>query len=151
MKALVGAFNREKALVGPFSVIIQPVVELMDRFAALVIIGFTNRHYPEQVWVRVPSSTDGEAGGQQRHQLHLYYDTAASPSKHSPRLLPLTLHLASQPSLQVTTISSVTYKYFRKHGTNIFTTTVQIFLELLLYCCLRSRPVTPNVVRQLVS
>ena len=36
MKALVGAFNQEKALVGAFSVIVQPVVELMDRFAALV-------------------------------------------------------------------------------------------------------------------
>ena len=37
MKALVGAFNQEKALVevGAFSVIIQPVVEPMDRFAAL--------------------------------------------------------------------------------------------------------------------
>ena len=29
MKALVGAFNQEKALVGAFSVIIQPVVEPM--------------------------------------------------------------------------------------------------------------------------
>ena len=38
MKALVGAFNQEKALVGAFSVIVQPVVEPMDRFAALVII-----------------------------------------------------------------------------------------------------------------
>ena len=27
MKALVGAFNQEKALVGAFSVIVQPVVE----------------------------------------------------------------------------------------------------------------------------
>ena len=35
MKALVGGFNKEKALVGAFSVIVQPVVELMDRFAAL--------------------------------------------------------------------------------------------------------------------
>ena len=35
MKALVGAFNQEKALVGAFSVIVQLVVELMDRFAAL--------------------------------------------------------------------------------------------------------------------
>ena len=34
-KALVGAFNQEKALVGAFSVIVQPVVEPMDRFAAL--------------------------------------------------------------------------------------------------------------------
>ena len=35
MKALVGAFNQEKALVGAISVIVQPVVEPMDRFAAL--------------------------------------------------------------------------------------------------------------------
>ena len=35
VKALVGAFNQEKALVGAFSVILQPVVEPMDRFAAL--------------------------------------------------------------------------------------------------------------------
>ena len=35
MKALVGAFNQEKALVGAFSVIVQPVVEPMDRFIAL--------------------------------------------------------------------------------------------------------------------
>ena len=32
----VGAFNQEKALVGAFSVIVQPVVEPMDRFAALL-------------------------------------------------------------------------------------------------------------------
>ena len=38
MKALVGAFNQEKALVGAFSVIVQPVVEPMDRFTALVIM-----------------------------------------------------------------------------------------------------------------
>ena len=36
MKALVGAFNQEKALVGAFSVTLQPVVEPMDRFAARV-------------------------------------------------------------------------------------------------------------------
>ena len=36
MKAVVAAFNQEKALVGAFSVIVQPVVEPMDRFAALV-------------------------------------------------------------------------------------------------------------------
>ena len=35
MKALVGAFNQEKALVGAFSVIVQPVMEPMDRFTAL--------------------------------------------------------------------------------------------------------------------
>ena len=36
MKAVVAAFNQEKALVRAFSVIVQPVVELMDRFAALI-------------------------------------------------------------------------------------------------------------------
>ena len=34
---VVAAFNQEKALVGGFSVIVQPVVEPMDRFTALVI------------------------------------------------------------------------------------------------------------------
>ena len=36
MKVLVGAFNQEKALVGAFSVIVQPVVEPIDSFTALV-------------------------------------------------------------------------------------------------------------------
>ena len=36
MKAEVAAFNQEKALVGAFSVIVEPVVEPMDRFAALI-------------------------------------------------------------------------------------------------------------------
>ena len=36
MKALVGAFNQEKALVGAFSVIVQPVEELMEHYTALV-------------------------------------------------------------------------------------------------------------------
>ena len=35
MKALVGTVNQEKALVWAFSVIVQPVVEPMDRIAAL--------------------------------------------------------------------------------------------------------------------
>ena len=35
MTAVVAAFNQEKALVGAFSVIVQPVVEPMDRFTAL--------------------------------------------------------------------------------------------------------------------
>ena len=37
MKALVGAFNQEKALVGAFSVIVQPVVEPMQHYTALVM------------------------------------------------------------------------------------------------------------------
>ena len=44
MKAVVAAFNQEKALVGAFSVIVQPVVEPMDRFAALVLLLTGDRH-----------------------------------------------------------------------------------------------------------
>ena len=36
VKALVGAFNQEKALVGAFSVIVQPVVEPTEHYTALV-------------------------------------------------------------------------------------------------------------------
>ena len=38
MKALVGAFNQEKALVRAFSVIVQPVVEPMELYTALVLL-----------------------------------------------------------------------------------------------------------------
>ena len=37
MKVLVGVFNQEKALVGAFSVIVQPVVEPMEPYTALVV------------------------------------------------------------------------------------------------------------------
>ena len=36
MKALVGAFNQEKALIGAFPVIVQPVVEPMEHYTALI-------------------------------------------------------------------------------------------------------------------
>ena len=45
MKALVGAFNQEKALVGAFSVIVQPVVEPMEHYTAL-ISGFMGLDLP---------------------------------------------------------------------------------------------------------
>ena len=38
MKALVGAFNLENALVGAFTVIVQPVVEPMEHYTALVLV-----------------------------------------------------------------------------------------------------------------
>ena len=49
MKAVVAAFNQEKALVGAFSVIVQPVVEPMENYTALVkvagedvVLGFSD-------------------------------------------------------------------------------------------------------------
>ena len=50
MKAVVAAFNQEKALVGAFSVIVQPVVEPIDRFAALTVI----LTWPVQVVTSIP-------------------------------------------------------------------------------------------------
>ena len=50
MKALVGAFNQEKALVGAFSVIVRPVMEPMEHYTALArIVGgeeATPHQYP---------------------------------------------------------------------------------------------------------
>ena len=83
MKALVGAFNQEKALVGAFSVIVQPVGEPMDRFVALV--ESRNKMSPcphlDQVDGAVvavvpaveqqqPHVGLGAAGGGGRHSLH---------------------------------------------------------------------------------
>ena len=48
MNALVGAFNQDKALVGAFFVIVQPVVEPMDRVAALIIILVPHLQLPHQ-------------------------------------------------------------------------------------------------------
>ena len=66
MKALVGAFNQEKALVGAFSVIVQPVVEPMDRFTALV-----------QDPAAGPSWTPGN---QQLYHGHQLYSSSGSAS-----------------------------------------------------------------------
>ena len=41
MKALVGAFNQEKALVGAFSVIVQPVVEPIEHYTALHLTNYS--------------------------------------------------------------------------------------------------------------
>ena len=73
MKALVGAFNQEKDLVGAFSVIVQPVVEPMDNFtalnpvpgvqvvpaAAVVVVA----HEVTGSWPRVPQRRAGQHPG----------------------------------------------------------------------------------------
>ena len=46
MKVLVGAFNQEKALVGAFSVIVQPVVEPMEHYTALERNIALGNHFP---------------------------------------------------------------------------------------------------------
>ena len=48
MKVVVAAFNQQKALVGAFSMIVQPVVEPMDRFAALVETKLTHQPVSHQ-------------------------------------------------------------------------------------------------------
>ena len=49
MKAVVAAFNQEKALVGAFFVIVQPVVEPMEQYTALKI----NKAYNKTLCVLV--------------------------------------------------------------------------------------------------
>ena len=65
MKALVGAFNQEKALVGAFSVIVQPVMEPMDRFTALVtghlMLGSAPLHSMVTSGMSPPSRVDTSA------------------------------------------------------------------------------------------
>ena len=58
MKALVGAFNQEKALVGAFSVIVQPVVEPM------IVL----QHYQGRQARELPDRRPGGRGGQ--HGVH---------------------------------------------------------------------------------
>ena len=54
VKALVVAFNQEKALVGAFSVIVKPVVEPTDRFTALAT---NHRIAMQQLAIESSSST----------------------------------------------------------------------------------------------
>ena len=73
MKALVGAFNQEKALVGAFSVIVQPVVEPMEHYKAPSAgdgVDYQQLEAPlyagEQEGLRIARSyTQPEPGGQQ--------------------------------------------------------------------------------------
>ena len=58
MKALVGAFNQEKALVGAFSVIVQPVVEPMEHFTALPKV--LGDKYMTDYQLKTPESSHSE-------------------------------------------------------------------------------------------
>ena len=79
MKALVGTFNQEKALVGAFSVIVQPVVEPMEHYTALnkmspcphldQVDGAVVAVVPA-VEQQQPHVGLGAAGGGGRHSLH---------------------------------------------------------------------------------
>ena len=66
MKALVGAVNQEKALVGAFSVIVQPVVKPMEHYTALVITR-TRGHVPHNLGGEevLPAAGEDVRGGVQ--------------------------------------------------------------------------------------
>ena len=59
VKALLGTFDQEKALVGAFSVIVQPVVEPMEHYTALLTSD--HRHRNHKQW---PESSPGPGPGQ---------------------------------------------------------------------------------------
>ena len=54
MKALVGAFNQEKALVGAFSVIVQPVVEPLEYYTTLHRVNIAPWIYGQLTVSRAP-------------------------------------------------------------------------------------------------
>ena len=56
MKALVGAFNQEKALVGAFSVIVQPVVEPMEHYTALAASPCDDNPAKHSQWTAAPEN-----------------------------------------------------------------------------------------------
>ena len=65
MKALVGAFNQEKALVGAFSVIVQPIVEPMDMEQHTALRLYTDAsHDSAQVVPREHQPARGGGGAQ---------------------------------------------------------------------------------------
>ena len=70
MKSLVGAFNQEKALVGAFSVIVQPVVEPMDRLTALDLRQGHGLAAPRHRGVLQPHQHRALAPRLQAQQLH---------------------------------------------------------------------------------
>ena len=71
MKELVGAFNQEKALVGAFSVIVQPVVEPMEHYTALTL-----------TLAGAEDLLDGELAGPPRHVEGAALQLAALLARH---------------------------------------------------------------------
>ena len=69
MKALVGAFNQEKALVGTFSVIVQPVVEPVEHYTALVLGQHAHHGVGEVVGDEAGAGDAPAEGGGARHQV----------------------------------------------------------------------------------
>ena len=67
MKALVGAFNQEKALVGAFFVIVQPVVEPMDRFTALHVADGPSDYFCSDINKTIKHIHTGLASGSFTH------------------------------------------------------------------------------------
>ena len=61
MKALVGAFNQEKALVGAFSVIVQLIVEPMEHYTALNLTLFAEPSVMEPAVLQYPRPSPAPA------------------------------------------------------------------------------------------
>ena len=72
MKALVGAFNQEKALVGAFSVIVQPVVEPMEHYTALVSSDHLEHTFADIVLRYCGDRGDVHQDNQRRYKITRY-------------------------------------------------------------------------------
>ena len=118
MKALVGAFNQEKALVGAFSVIVQPVVEPIEHYTAL-IWSVQERCCPPGGWCPAGPAPAETSGCRQRTLTYTspsHCPGTAATSGHSTtrRTPPSGCTLDTGPS-------SLTGKHLRKSNKKKFT------------------------------
>ena len=82
--AVVAAFNQEKALVGAFSVIVQPVVEPMDQFATLSHLDiYKSLHHLQERAIKNFWSADPAYGDRIRHLIKTQYSKKPSSTKAS--------------------------------------------------------------------
>ena len=69
------------------------------------------------VWVRGPEHHQGRSSS--LHHVSLYYDTAVSPSRSTPRLSPLALNIQSQPSVSVCCVRSRPWRHTNLPGSQL--------------------------------
>ena len=85
MKAVVAAFNQEKAQVGAFSVIVQPVVEPMEHYK-----NYSQEHSPRDSHSTSPPSL--QLPTHQSHGSSKDVSPVESPHSHSPPGPPIPTH-----------------------------------------------------------
>ena len=151
--ALVGPFNQKKALVGAFSVIVQPVVKPMGRFAALNrIAGGEKAGLDEFPWVVSLHSLTTKVMGMP----HFFCTGALLDPSH----VLTAAHCVGDRDADDIMVILANNNKMSPHPQHVAVNVTRTYLHLATKCtsllvalhiCLRSRPIYPNVVCRLVS